>query len=98
MSLVIMPCGDLEQYGPHEHEASSFNVHQDHSHDHDHHDEADTCSPFCVCACCGVVYNFEFTSVLLPEQAVQSGKKFPHYASHLYSNEFVFIWKPPKVG
>ena len=101
VSLTLMPCGDYEQYGFHDHENVSptlDHVQTEGAHDHDHHDEADTCSPFCICACCGVVYNFEFNVVVLPEAAVQMDKKFPSYASNIYSNEFLFIWKPPKIS
>jgi hypothetical protein len=83
MSLTLMPCGDLAQYGAHNHEEIGINIdfdHASHQPDNDHRDEADTCSPFCICACCGVVYNFEF------------------YASNLNSNDFIYIWKPPKIS
>jgi len=101
MSLTLMPCGDLDQYGVHEHNEISQEINHSQApthHDQDQRDEADTCSPFCICACCGVIYNFEFNSILLPEAAVQMDKKFPSYASNLYSNEFLFIWKPPKIS
>ena len=89
MSLSLMPCTDLGLI------EDTANVAEVHDHQHD---DADSCSPFCICACCGVVYNFEFNQVVLPEVAVQIDKKFPNYASNLYSNEFLFIWKPPKVS
>ena len=101
MSLTLMPCGDLAKYGAHNHEEIGINIdfdHASHQPDNDHRDEADTCSPFCICACCGVVYNFEFNAVLLPELAVQMDKKFPSYASNLNSNDFIYIWKPPKIS
>ena len=68
---------------------------------HDHNeDAADTCSPFCICACCGSVslempvlansFCLERNEMIVSKTDVPNNPNF--ISSHFFS-----IWQPPKI-
>lgn len=94
-----MPCSDItpvETHGDFEHvsEHQTADTHQGHHHE----DHEDTCSPFCICACCGINYDYQDIHLELPKIAFKFSSKAPSFTSNFYSNEFLFIWKPPKIA
>ncbi len=68
----------------------------DHS-GHQHHE--DTCTPFCVCACCGItaiVINFSFFKTRLVKEQI-SQTVIPYHSNFISSYCHSF-WQPPKLG
>lgn len=100
-ALAMMPCSDyMQSMDSNKNIQSSSQQHNNHDHDHDHENEdiTDTCSPFCICACCGLSYSIENTHIKIPTVRTFSSKKIPLYNSSINSNEFLFIWKPPQIS
>lgn len=87
-----MPCADME-VSVVEHSSKEITSNKDkHSHD------SDTCSPFCVCNCCGhhsFVYQMSFHIV---ETKSDIEIKLPEYQSLLASTYFGSIWQPPQIN
>jgi hypothetical protein len=89
--LSCLPCADKDET------FSSLKV-SEYSSSKQHHDN-DTCSPFCVCNCCGTqsvaynaIYNFDF---VLYKKIVD--KQLPEYKSVFISNFLGSIWQPPQI-
>lgn len=68
-------------------------------HNHSHDEEADLCSPFCVCNCCGQqtltfleIQSFQF---LVQFQEIKTSISF--YKSTSFSNFYGSIWQPPQI-
>jgi hypothetical protein len=98
LALNVLPCSDLAQHAANQ-EIEHLIVDQDSSsHDHNHGDEADSCSPFCICACCGVITGFELSPIQLPSSNLNLVEYFALYQDDAHSNELLFIWKPPKIS
>lgn len=92
--LAAMPCTDI-----------AVNRNQDFSkieksHDHaSHPDEADSCSPFCICNCCGTpILNLNST-LLFANLNISQISKTPisTYKTPLFSKFFGSIWQPPQL-
>lgn len=100
--MAMLPCGDFvsENKIMSIVETTQEETHQNHDqeHNHDHENETDACSPFCICACCGLSYNFENVTIDMPYVNTFSNQKIPLYDIKINSNEFLFIWKPPKIS
>ncbi|MBC7390494.1 MAG: hypothetical protein H7329_14865 [Opitutaceae bacterium] len=89
--LSVMPCTDRITC---EQESESI-AHHDHS-----DDQTDTCSPFCICACCGSIslempfienpFRLERQEMMVSKQDVPNNPNFT--SSHFFS-----IWQPPKI-
>lgn len=94
--LSCLPCADMEVNSSiHSSKELSSN---DENHSHDKN--GDTCSPFCICNCCGgqsfaysANYNYNFVSV-----KTLIDKKIPQYKSILSSNFYGSIWQPPQIA
>jgi hypothetical protein len=89
--LSCLPCADKDET------FSSLKV-SEYSSSKEHHDN-DTCSPFCVCNCCGtqsVTYNaiYIFDFIVVKKMVVN---KIPEYQSIFASNFFGSIWQPPQI-
>ena len=92
-ALSMFPCTDVGVCGA----ADGDKV--EHSDDHDHSGEhEDTCPPFCVCSCCGIVFTFlELND--LPIQIYT-----PNYSySHHYQFDYAYLhhnslWRPPALS
>lgn len=93
-SLSCMPCADIEVNSTaHSKEVASHK--KEPSQDH----EKDSCSPFCICNCCGAqilnyspVINFEFPAVVAVIETKESIYK-PSFISNFYGS----IWQPPQI-
>lgn len=95
--LSCMPCGDADDCKVLDGGKETFSQTEHHNHQQD----TESCSPFCVCACCGsnIVFSFQHP-VLLTEDTLLF---FPQreriivtndaFASNFYGN----IWQPPKI-
>ncbi|WP_216657878.1 DUF6660 family protein [Sphingobacterium shayense] len=98
-ALFLMPCVDT--YGQ---EASFLDNHSKelaHGKDHDHPGLADSCSPFCLCSCCGTVLGgvfywdvFNFSEIKITELT----KPNPQYVSQFVPRYVGDIWQPPKIN
>jgi hypothetical protein len=84
LALNVLPCSDLAQHADNQ--------------EIEHGDEADSCSPFCICACCGVITGFELSPIQLPSSNLNLVEYFALYQDDAHSNELLFIWKPPKIS
>ena len=92
LSLASMPCVDEPNH--------VCTKHQEHSTQNDtqqNNNLPNTCSPFCVCACCNVsvVVSFYFVNTI-PSRLVQNAY-IPFY-ENITSRFNVSIWQPPKIG
>jgi hypothetical protein len=94
--LSCLPCTDLEAKSA-VHSSQEILLIAD---NHSHEKNSDSCSPFCVCNCCGgqgftyiIDYNWNFNSV----NAIID-KKTPEYKSILTSNFYGSIWQPPQIA
>ena len=94
MTLAMMPCTDAATCENDSHASNTSSKHHDHR-----EDDTDSCSPFCVCACCGVA-GVIFSS---PKLFFAKSKKIhtPALAS-TYNSEFIStyyytFWQPPKI-
>lgn len=96
--LSWQPCNDLTaKFSPCESKSVAETVHL---HETETPDEADDCSPFCICSCCQIstVYanlNFSVTSAFVAS--------FENAPESLYQNPYSFqnpdlIWQPPKFN
>lgn len=90
--LVSLPCADeivhvekskLEQSNP---QGKPCN-----------HSEQDGCSPFCVCACCGVVVVMSFVNFDCQPNAIVK-TEFLSFYKDFASSFFQSFWQPPKLG
>jgi hypothetical protein len=66
-----------------------------HSHEED---DMDTCSPFCICACCSTasVIHTDFIALVFPKLIHQQKNHSPYLLAMplpVYPN----IWQPPKL-
>lgn len=94
--LSFLPCGDTKDCKVLDSGKESFAQ----TNHHDHQEDAESCSPFCTCACCGSNIGFNFQCPVLITDNTPSF--FPHresiilenhaFASNFYGN----IWQPPK--
>jgi len=92
--LSCLPCADMEVSSL-SHSSQEITSNPDkHSHDKDN----DTCSPFCVCNCCGnhqvfvdyAHYNFSSLRDIIYT-------KVPEYQSLFTSTYFGSVWQPPQI-
>ena len=61
------------------------------------HTEQDGCSPFCVCACCGVVVVMNFINYdCQPNSFIKT--EFLSFYKDFTSSFFQSFWQPPKLG
>jgi hypothetical protein len=61
--------------------------------------DSETCSPFCMCGCCGIsVAHQEVTVLAITDYSlVAAVNSLPLYQSPSDSTYVVSIWQPPKV-
>lgn len=92
--LSCLPCADMEIGSPMDSSKEITSKNENHSHDKDN----DTCSPFCVCNCCGsqgFVSNIpcDFLSF---KNSIDT--RIPEYKSTITCNYFGSIWQPPQIN
>jgi len=95
--LSCLPCGDVEDCKVVDYDKIAFSE-TNHS---THQEDTETCSPFCICACCGtnIVLNFSFSPLISEiEQCFLSEKvKVNFYNTSFISDFYGNIWQPPKI-
>ncbi|MGB4846844.1 MAG: DUF6660 family protein [Saprospiraceae bacterium] len=91
--LSIRPCVDACDPGfiPQTLVAESQSSHNDH-----HEDEA--CSPFCLCPCCGAVYNQSYQLIESIPISWTSALNQPHDQAAFLQDICLSIWQPPKIS
>jgi hypothetical protein len=92
MALTIMPCTDSITC---ENKTSTASTQQ-----HDHReDDTDSCSPFCVCSCCGVAGVLFSSPTLFFERIKKADTPIlaSTYNSAFISTYFYTFWQPPKI-
>ena len=97
MVLFIIPCADMyEKDINHNH-----SIEISYQHIRNHTETQDSCTPFCVCGCCGMVSGvvlqwnaFDFNEIL----SFDISKPKIYYKSVFISLYFGEIWQPPKIN
>jgi hypothetical protein len=89
-----MPCGDKEECNYDSLNKLVFSA-TEHS---DHHDETETCSPFCICACCGQIISFHFIQESSISDLIIFEKKIYSYVSPTFAEISFSFWQPPKIS
>lgn len=90
-----MPCTDANTCDTDFHSETTQTEHHNHNEDHN-----DSCSPFCVCACCGSVVGFVLTSNKVAFNAtekINNPALISNYDSIFNSAYFYSFWQPPKI-
>jgi hypothetical protein len=88
--LAGMPCGDAPGCDA----SQTIGMTQEHS-SHDH--ESESCSPFCICACCGTSSQVAAAQHLELKPSVISSSPSSYLTEHI-SEVSISIWQPPKLG
>jgi len=92
--LACKPCADGETLSVNQKQTASKTT----GHSQDHHE--DSCSPFCICSCCGVqILNFSQPVAYQFVKAFADIKTpVPSYKSALISGYFGSVWQPPQIA
>ena len=94
--LSVWPCADGCMQLHTDKQTTASIASDNHQHDGDKTD-ADLCSPFCGCACCGTVLEsmptFQFAFAAFSFSSRQLNLSVPALASPLLS-----CWQPPQLG
>lgn len=91
-----MPCGDEADCGLNGASKTEFVAATDHT---SHQHEAETCSPFCICACCGQNFvNNAYGSTIEIKPIVFAREQVSIYKGFFTSDLCANIWQPPKIG
>ena len=94
MALVLVPCSDSDSCGGLEPD-HYFIGETEHSH---HHSGPETCTPFCLCSCCGQSYNNEITGLSASSDFTYADTHpAPDKVSFL-KDVYIPIWQPPKIA
>jgi hypothetical protein len=91
LTLSALPCTD-EQVGA-EKQDTELTVAGHTSHDH----EQETCSPFCICACCGVSVFLSMNTCEIRITEVPVNNSIPFVSGQVLEVP-QSIWQPPKLG
>lgn len=93
--LSGLPCSDEVDCAENKTETSKTNQHTNHQED------TETCSPFCICACCGtnIVLNFSFSPLIseIAQCFLSEKGKINFYNTSFISDFYGNIWQPPKI-
>ena len=92
LSLSCIPCGDAEDCNTKKETA----MYAAGNHDHDSHG-AETCTPFCGCACCAVPVNVQQVIVTKAPAFNMQVITFL-YNDAYHSHNTHTIWQPPRLG
>lgn len=97
LALSCLPCGDVEDCKVVDNEKISFSE-TNHT---NHQEDTETCSPFCICACCGtnIALNFSFSTFIseIEQQFLLDKVKINSYNTKFISDFYGNIWQPPKI-
>jgi len=89
-----MPCNDADDCDKEitiEHSSDAKN----HS---DQEKDSENCTPFCMCACCGQSYHFEYFPAMLGFRPSVIVIKKSVYSLAFISGYACSIWKPPQFS
>lgn len=94
MVLTWVPCFDKEdcKYVSTEKYTLATTDHSSHDNDTEH------CSPFCMCVCCGQSVTNIFYPIFFPNLAPLLVQELPIYTLSFASEDYFFIWQPPKIS
>lgn len=87
--LSFVPCDDIETVG------GNIKLEDTHQTKTDNHDEADACSPFCICACCSG-FSINHSSFSLTKPISFTGIHFSNFLSSCASEIHTSFWQPPR--
>ena len=95
ITLSVLPCNDSVECD----DFTKTTISQTDKHDNHSH-ETEQCTPFCVCACCGV-HAFQIQAPFIPSKEnifVFDNEKLKTVYSFFYTQNISSkIWQPPKV-
>jgi hypothetical protein len=90
--LSFLPCADSKEctaFG--EQRISALAGHEGHNH------QQESCTPFCICACCGTVTFFQQVTLFpVPHTQLQERPEF-HNVLSFHSYDFHTVWQPPQL-
>ena len=97
MVISCLPCGDMEDCKIEENEKIAI-AETNHT---EHQEDSETCSPFCICACCGttMVSSFLFPTLISEtshQVVTEKGDNLAYHNSFI-SDFYGNIWQPPKI-
>ncbi|MCB9255672.1 MAG: hypothetical protein H6579_00930 [Chitinophagales bacterium] len=90
-TLSVVPCTD---YVPQTTHSSNTEVSTG-DHDHNHSDHQDSCTPFCVCACCGTMITMPTLQPLVQARVVISTDYLFYYTLDYSFDYNEGVWHPP---
>ena len=90
--ISCLPCGDrLECNAKTEQKISANTNHQQHKH------TSEACTPFCTCSCCAASILFLSLTKAQSPKLIFTLKNYPIVNDSFFSQDFSFIWQPPKL-
>jgi hypothetical protein len=90
-----MPCADTAEKCLKSNEATTSQT-GNHKESQEHNE---TCSPFCICACCGHQAAFNiFPASIKYIKPFKAEKQTPVYNQNIVSAYYGNIWQPPKLS
>jgi hypothetical protein len=92
--LSLLPCGDKSDCKDNSASHIEYGT-TDHS---DHPQDSETCSPFCICVCCGQTINFLSFQQLAFNINPVSEKQIIFYRQSVLQEITSAIWQPPKIS
>jgi hypothetical protein len=92
-SLSVTPCADVSVHC--EKDATEAS----HSHDHDHSEEGeDSCTPFCICNCCGTSFTFVDLESNADEMVILPISGIYHFIMDYSYDHFSSVFIPPSIS
>jgi len=93
-ALSVVPCTDGMPQTSH----SSNTEVSAAEHDHNHSDHQDSCTLFCVCACCGTMITMPTLQPLVQVKVVISTVYLFHYTFDYSFDYSEGVWHPPSLS
>ncbi|SHG61781.1 DUF6660 family protein [Pedobacter caeni] len=95
LALCITPCADVLGNNLQANTTSISNISS--NKDNTEHQGLDTCSPFCVCACCSTptFTKVQVTFLYLPLPAQRT---YAEFVDGNIKTASISIWQPPQLG
>ena len=91
--LSFIPCADASECDIKQTTSLVSQNHSEHEHD------SETCSPFCICVCCGFQgYTIPFTPPIKIAAKYNSDNLFIFYKLFFINHFSSKIWQPPKIS
>lgn len=89
----MMPCGDQKDCSHEEGQA----MHTDATDHSDHQGDAEHCTPFCICSCCGQTYHCGDSGLVLVTPVRWAPDIEVSYIPSVPADILLPIWQPPKL-